>query len=81
MVIDFYNGYEEFEVEVDFDYQPREDSTWSEWDGGYPGCDESVIVNEIKRLDNGAEIFLLDDTDLDEEILEKIHDERNEYHG
>lgn len=76
MVIDFNNGYEEFEVDVEFDYQPYEPATWSEWSGGYPGCEESVEVTEIRRRDNNSEIFLLDDTELDEFILERIFEEQ-----
>ena len=71
MILTFENGDygEEIEVEVSFDYQPAEAMTWD-----YPGCNESVEIYEVKRVDNGAELFIIDN-DLEIEFCEKILDE------
>ena len=74
--LDFDNGHEEFEIEVEFDYQPYEQMTLE-----YPGCDESVEICGVTK--DGHELCLIGDQDeyLAEIILEKICDERNIYDG
>ena len=78
MILTFENGDydEEIEVEVEFDYEPSEAMTRH-----YPGCDESVSIYEIKRVDNGAELFLIDndlEVELSEKILDELHQEADE---
>ena len=68
------NGYQEFEIEVDFDYQPYERATLY-----YPGCSESVEINEVRIIETGSEICLLDETEMNERILDKVFLERNVY--
>jgi hypothetical protein len=76
ITLDFDNGYEEFEIEVEFDYQPYEAPTRE-----YPGASESVEICEVTK--DGKEICLIGDTEIElsEEILGKIYDERNIYDG
>lgn len=64
---------EEIEVEVNFDFQPAERRTWN-----YPGCDASLDICEIRRTDNGAELFLLKEheDDMAEELLEDYREQR-----
>ena len=48
------NGMDDLEIEVtDFDYQPYEPM-----ERHYPGCSESVEINEVEIVD-GSEICLL----------------------
>ena len=60
-------GWEEIEIEVDYDYQPHEDSTRH-----YPGCSEEVDITEVTV--KGSEICLLPKVKerVEEEILEWI---------
>ena len=65
------NGMDELEIDVDADYEPYEESTRH-----YPGCSESICINEVTQVDSGAEICLLpkaEDT-LEETIIDMIHD-------
>ena len=73
-----YNTYienvdEEFEIEVSYDYQPYEQMTRH-----YPGCSESVDINEVRIVD-GPEICLMKNEEslIEEEILENIAEESN----
>ncbi len=61
----------EFEIEVDYDYQPYEQMTQH-----YPGCSESVEINEV-RIVNGSEICLMKNEEglIEEQILEHIAEE------
>ena len=61
----------EFEIEVDYDYQPYEQMTRQ-----YPGCSESVEINEV-RIVNGSEICLMKNEEglIEEQILEHIAEE------
>ena len=67
------NGYDEVEVEVDFDYQPYEAMTRH-----YPGCSESIDINEVRVVDTQAEICLLKPHDdlLAEQVMEWVHEEQ-----
>jgi len=77
MKLDLDNGHEELEIDVEFDYQPYEDSTLE-----YPGCSESVEI-EGAYLSDGTEICLLEGVSdrLAEILLDEIHDLNNDYDG
>jgi hypothetical protein len=78
--LDFDNGYQEFEIDVEFDYQPYEPATWSEWDGGYPGCSEGVDICLVTMVDTGSEICLLNEDEVEEQVLDEIHERQGEYY-
>ena len=71
------NGYDEVEVEVEFDYQPYEPSSWG-FNGGYPGCDEAVDICEVKVVETQAELCLLKNAEyqMREEVMDFVHDEQ-----
>ena len=71
--VDFDNGYEEFSLYVQFDYQPYEKST-----SDYPGASEAVEFYDCTRDGSYADICLLGDTHeyIEEAILNAIHDYR-----
>ncbi len=77
MILDLDNGHEEIEIDVEYDYNPYENSTLE-----YPGCSESVEICEVRLVD-GSEICLLDGVSgrLEEIILDNIHDDLNYYDG
>lgn len=78
------NANKEIMIGVDFDYQPYEASTRH-----YPGCSESVDINYvsmIEELPTGSKMMYLTNElcllpevidRIEEEILEKIYEERN----
>lgn len=71
---DIDNGYDEVEIEIDYDYEPFEPKTRH-----YPGCSENIIIIEIRMTENNSEIFIIDKkvTDLlEEQILNYIHEEQ-----
>lgn len=76
----FDNGYEELEVEIDFDYEPYEPMTRH-----YPGSPEGVIINAIYVVtDEGlSEICLIPNRIVEEQlenaILEEIHEAKAEF--
>lgn len=60
------------DMEVHFDYQPREPQTWN-----HPGCDSSVRINEI--LVKGVDVLELmessgDIRDIEIAVLEKYEE-------
>jgi hypothetical protein len=69
--VEFNNGYEEFDLFVQFDYQPYERSTST-----YPGASEAVEYYDCTRDGSYGDICLLGDTHeyIEEAILEAIHD-------
>lgn len=75
----FDNGYEELEIEVDFDYEPYEPMTRH-----YPGAPEAVIINAIYVVtDEGlSEICLIPnrvvEEQLENDILNEIHEAKAE---
>lgn len=71
---DFDNGYQEFEIEIDFDYEPYEAMTRH-----YPGNSESVIINDVRVAETQAELCLLKgvEDELAEKVMEWIHDEQD----
>jgi hypothetical protein len=60
---DSLHDYNEVAVEVEYDYQPAERATST-----YPGCDESVVINEVIREDTGRDIL----ADLHPDALENL---------
>ena len=71
------NGYDEVEVEIDFDYQPYEPQEWG-YHGGYPGCPEGAEICEVKVVDTQAELCILPQFEMEfvEQILEHVHEEQ-----
>jgi len=79
MILDLDNGYNEYEIEVDYDYEPYEPSTWT-----YPGCSEAVYINAVKLVSDepnkeGSEICLLPGVEdsLAETILDILYHEKD----
>ena len=68
------NGYDEVEVEINFDYQPYEAMTRH-----YPGCSECVMIEEVKVIETNAELCLLKGVEeqLSEQVLEWVHEEQD----
>lgn len=64
----------DIEIEVDGDYQPYENQTWT-----YPGCSEQFDIGEAYVIETGAEICFIGDTEMDiqEQILDKIHEDKS----
>ena len=58
----------EIEVEIDFDYQPFEWATLE-----YPGCSESIEINEVKPVDLDKDIAFNTDA-IYEHCLEDYRD-------
>lgn len=70
---------EEIEIEICFDYQPEEKQTWD-----YPGCSAGVEINEVTRVDNGAELCLLprEQESIEEQLViqsEENREAHNQY--
>ena len=71
--INFDNGYEEFDLFVEFGYQPYERST-----SDYPGASEAVEFYDCTRDGSYGDICLLGDTHdcIEEAILDAIREYR-----
>lgn len=64
-------GEDELEVDIFFDFQPEERTTYD-----YPGCDAAVDICEVILVESGAEICFLKDIEssMEEEILVDHYD-------